>query len=86
MNFDKAFDVYEEFFLRNRMHPYTETARCDEEGNERWLLKFICGFTVELTNKKNVENSAALRCWWVEDDIVEVDSYEAIFREFCYPT
>lgn len=85
MNLDKAFDIYEEFLLHNRMHDHFESARSDEEGNEKILLKFDCGFTVELTNKKNVENSATLRCWWTKDNIVEVYSYTELFQEFCNP-
>ena len=82
MNLDKAFDIYEEFLLQTRKHEHFETARSDETGKERLFLKFFCGFNVELTNNKNVENSAVLRCWWNEKETVEVDCLEQLLREF----
>ena len=82
MNLDKAFDVYEEFLLQTRKHSHIETARSDEKDNERLLLRFDCGFNVELTNNKHVENSAVLRCWWNEKEAVEVDCLEQLLREF----
>jgi len=82
VNLDKAFDIYEEFLLRTRRQDHTEIARCDDDGNERICLKFDSGFTVELTNKRNVENSAALRCWWKDAEAVEVDSLEQLLKEY----
>ena len=82
MNLDKAFDIYEEFLLQTRTNPHLERARCDDEGNERFYIKFDSGFTVELTNKKNVENSAALRCWWKDEEAVEVNSLEQLMQEY----
>ena len=82
MNIDKLFDIYEEFLRQTRMNVHIETARCDDNGNERLVLKFDCGFTVEITKKKNVENSGAMRCWWKDKDPVEVESLEQLFKEF----
>jgi hypothetical protein len=82
VNLDNAFDIYEKFLLQNRMQDHIETARCDDEGNERIRLKFDSGFTVELTNKKNVENSAVLRCWWKDEEPVNVKCLEQLLREF----
>ena len=82
MNLDKAFDIYEEFLLQTRKQDHFETARCDNDGNERILLKFDSGFVVELTNNKNVENSAVLRCWWNDEEAVKVDSLDQLLREF----
>ena len=82
MNLDKAFDIYEEFLLQTRTNPHLERARCDDDGNERIYLKFDSGFTVDLTNKKNVENSAVLRCWWEDEDAVEVNSLEQLMQEY----
>ena len=82
MNLDKAFDIYEEFLLRTRRQDHTEIARCDDDGNERICLKFDSGFTVELTNKRNVENSAALRCWWKDGKIINVNSITELLQEW----
>ena len=82
MNLDKVFDIYEQFLLLTRKHDHFESAKCDDEGNERLLLRFNCGFTVELTNKRNLDNSAALRCWWEGGLTVEVDSLEKLLLEF----
>ena len=82
MNLDKLFDIYEEFLLQTRTHAHIETARCDEDDNEKLLLKFDCGFTVELTNKKNVENSAAMQCWWKGKKSVKVESLEQLLNEY----
>ena len=82
MNLDKLFDIYEEFRRQTIENYNIETARCDNNGNERLVLKFDSGFTVELTNKKNVENSAAMRCWWKDKDAVKVESLEQLCQEF----
>ena len=82
MNLDMAFDIYEQFLLQTRNHSHFETARSDEEGNERLLLRFDCGFNVELTNNKFVENSAVLRFWRNKDESVKVDCLEQLLREF----
>ena len=83
MNLDKAFDIYEEFLLQAKSYGHFETARCNGDGREILLLKFDCGFTVELTNNQYIENSAVLRCWWKkEDDAVNVNSLEQLLREF----
>ena len=83
MSLDKAFDIYEEFLLQTRKHDHFETARCNEDGNERLLLRFNCGFKVELTHNRNVENSAALRCWWEKEEAaVKVYSLEQLLQKF----
>ena len=82
MNLDKAFDIYEEFLLQTKTNPHLERARCDDEGNDRIYLKFDSGFTEELTNKKNVENSAILRCWWKNNEVVVVNCLQQLTQEF----
>ena len=83
VNYDKAFDIYGDFGVQTRKNNHFESRpRCDEIGNERICLKFDCGFTVELTNNKNVENSAVLRCWWKDEEPIEVESLEQLFLEF----
>ena len=80
MNIDKAYDIYEEFLLQNREHGHYESVRCKVDGDEKLLLKFDCGFTVELTNNKRVENSAALHCWWNEENVIEVNNLKQLIQ------
>jgi len=82
MNLDNALDIYEEFLLHTREHGHFEAAKCDDAGNERICLKFDKGFTVELTNKKSAKDSAVLRCWWDEGEVVRPRSVERLLREF----
>lgn len=81
---DAAFDIQQGFMdAIGRDYEYVETAKCDESGKERTLLNMTCGFNVELTNQKNQENSAELRCWWHnEEDAVVVDSLEQLLTIF----
>ena len=81
---DELFDVQESFirFLR-RDFEYTEELTCDNNGKERSILKVSNGFFVELTNQRNVPNSANLRCWWhTEENAVEVNSEYELLYEF----
>ncbi len=82
-NLDEVFDIYEAFLIQTRTYDHFESARADEEGNERILLKFSCGFNVELTNKKDIENSAALRCWGRDSKkIIEISTVDQLLQEF----
>ena len=82
MYIDQAFDIYEEFLrdMRAQNQDYYESAKCKEDGKERLLLDLDIGFTVELTNDKNVENSAALRCWWKDGEKINIHSIEQLLQ------
>lgn len=54
MNFDNALDIYEEFLLHTREHGHFESAKCDDDGNERFCLKFHNGFTVDSLTRKTL--------------------------------
>ena len=82
MYIDAAFDIYEEFLrqMREQNQDYYESAKCKEDGKERLLLDFYNGFNLELTNDKNVENSAALQCWWNEGKKIDIHSIEQLHQ------
>ena len=87
-NLDEVFDIYQSFLdFVSRDFKYNvdfyETAKADESGKESARLKFNSGFTVELTNQRDVKNSANLRCWWhAKEKAVEVSTLEQLKQEF----
>lgn len=87
-NLDEVFDIYQSFLdFVSRDYKYNvdfyETAKADDNGKERALLRFNNGFNVELTNQRNVENSATMHCWWHEKEkAVEVSTLDQLKKEF----
>lgn len=87
-NLDEVFDIYQSFLdFVSRDFKYNvdfyETAKADESGKERARLKFNSGFTVELTNQRDVENTAELRCWWHdEENAVEISTLDQLVKKF----
>lgn len=87
-NLDEVFDIYQSFLdFANRDFKYNvdfyETVKSDDNGKESTLLRFNNGFNVELTNQRDVENSASLCCWWhAKEKVVEVDTLEQLVEKF----
>ena len=83
-NLDEVFDIYQSFLDSvNRDFEWYETVKSYEDGKEIMILNFLNGFKVVVTNDKNVENSAEIRCWWNdESNAVEINSLEELFQKF----
>ena len=88
-NLDEVFDIYQSFLdFVSRDYKYNvdfyEKVKVDEtRGKESALLNFNNGFKVELSNQQNVENTAALRCWWYdEENAVEISTLDQLVEKF----
>lgn len=87
-NLDEVFEIYEGFlsFASRELRyfrDFYETAKVNEAGKESTTLKFNNGFVVELTNQRDVENAAELRCWWHDKaNALEVSTLEQLKQEF----
>ena len=84
-SFDEAFDIYQSFlntFEKNSKPE--EYVKVDEESNrERAILKFLNGFNVELSNKRDGENNAQICCWWNNrDNTTEIFTLEELIEAF----
>lgn len=84
-NIDEVNEIYQGFIAQTGWNyaRQTEVAHSDGEGNESLLLIFGSGFHLEMTNKKDVENSANLHCWWYKkENSVEVESLEQLLEMY----
>lgn len=80
---DEVNDIYQGFLAQVGWDyaRQTEVAHSDGEGNESLLLIFSNDFHLKMTNKKGVENSADLHCWWyTERNSIEVESLEQLLE------